>query len=306
MATRGVLRPISSIADFIALFGEDKVSRIVAVDSGSLALHTIGDKIDVSSYERDSGNSTVVGQKIATDPPEYKALWLGADAPSMLIAGQTDTIKVRFKNKSNVSWGKGDVYALISETGGKTENNDPVPVGNEYEVKLPITPSSAGIAVFTVTVYTKDGAAIKGALYQAKVRVKDPTYSANILSHTLPIAVRASWVSVKVKVRVKNVGKESWTRKKTGLRFLKEDGSAVSPFYDASDWVDESTASVSLEPRKDIILPGEEAVFAFTLKTRGLATGLYRYRLALWMSDKNTGVLVNGKDFYEAVVRVDK
>ena len=302
IVSRGILRPIASVQDFIALFGEQKLSDVVEVSTEVIALHKIGETIATGSYERNDEIVPPTLPVVATTP---RALWVNAESPQSVISGASFVVPVRFKNKSDAQWGKGDVYLLIKETQTRKENNDIVPKDVAHTFAVPLILETKGDATLTFQLYTKDGSEVKGGLYQTRVFVKEPDYKARIVSHTIPSKIKQGKTPVKVEVRIKNDGSKPWIRRKTGLKVSNSEGGA-SPFYDASDWLDIETASVSLDPKKDAILPGETAVFRFTLKTDRALLAAHTYRLSLFMTDKKEIINLNGKDFWEGTLRVER
>lgn len=302
IVSRGVLRPIPSVAEFIALFGEAKLSSVVPVSEEVIAIHPIGEPLETGAYER---NGAVVGQKLLAPASSSRVLWMSAEAPSSVVAGGRFTVPIRFKNKSDGAWEKGDMYVFVKETAARADNSDIVPFNTVHTFHVPMTLQTKGNATLTFQLYTKDGTEVKGGFYQTRVTVTEPEYRARIVSHTIPGKAKAGKKPIAVEVRIINEGAKAWTRRKTGLKVLSQNGGA-SPFYDSSDWLDRETASVSLEPKKDATLPGETAVFRFTVKTDGVPLAAYTYRLALFMSDKNQVVHLNGKDFWEGTLRLER
>ncbi len=302
IVSHGVLRPIASVQDFISLFSEQKLSDVTEVSPEVIAIHKIGELIVTGSYER-NGEIVLPLSPVAVVNP--RALWMSAESPPSVISGASFVVSVRFKNKSDVKWGKGDVYALVKETQTRKENSDIVPKDVAHTFSVPVTLEIKGDATLTFQLYTKDGAEVKGGLYQTRVSVKESDYKARIVSHTIPSKIKQGKTPFKVEVRIKNEGLKPWIRRKTGLKVSTGEG-GVSPFYDAYDWLDTATASVSLEPKKDAILPGETAVFRFTIKTDRAEIAAHTYRLSLFMADKKEIVNLNGKDFWEGTLRVER
>lgn len=302
LVSRGALRPSSSVSEFIALFGEEKLKAAAEVSQEVIALHEMSEPLPAVAYER---NGAVIGQKLVSPSSSLKALWMSADTPRSATAGAHLLIPVRFKNKSDGAWGKGDVYVTIQKTGERAENTDIVPSDTVYTFMVPFATETKGEVVLTFQLYEKNGDPVKGGLFETRLLVTEPEYRARIVSHTIPAKIRQNKTPIAVEVKIKNEGVKPWTRRKTGLKILSSDGGS-SPFYDSRDWLDKEIASVSLIPKKDVINPGESAVFRFTLKTGSVPVNLHTYRLALFMTDKKETVLLNGKDFWEGALRVER
>lgn len=303
LVSRGVLRPIKSVSEFFALFGEEKFLQVAEVSGEVIAIHTIGEHIEAGAeYER---NGASAAQTPSAEGTVSKALWISADSPRSVTAGKNIIVPVRFKNKSVGVWGKGDVYLTVEETGDRAENTDIVPPDHVYAFMVPLNLAIKGEQVLTFQLRGKDGGPVQGGLYQTRILVVAPEYMARIISHTIPGKVQQSKTPTNIEVKIKNEGVKPWVRRKTGLKMFS-DGGFASPFYDPRDWLDKEIASVSLTPKKDVINPGESAVFRFTLKTESASLSAHTYRLALFMTDKKEIVYLNGKDFWEGVVRVER
>jgi hypothetical protein len=192
----------------------------------------------------------------------------------------------------------------VEENAARAFNTDIALKDSAYMFRVPVKFDAVADTTITFKLFTKDGEYIKGGLYQTKVKVIDPEYKAEIVSSTLPIALRNSWGPIPVAVRIKNVGSKPWTRSKTGLKFLTKDGNE-SPFYDPKDWLTKEIASVSLDPKQEKIAPGEEPIFKFTINPKGRLAGTYDYRINLFMSDKQETLFLGGAEFLEMQLRID-
>lgn len=301
LVVSGILRPIPSVSDFINLFGENKWSVVKQVSDKVLALHTVGDPLQSSTYERSDGQ--VAGEQVI-GPLVYKTMWIGQTIPNPILSGVPNTLKISFKNKSTDKWVAGEVYLKAEETGDQALNIDPVLVDMVHPFEIKVTPpASPAEQTLTFKLYTKSGQYISGGLYQTTVRVASPSYRAQIVSQNLPVAVKNTWSRVAVTVKIKNIGGTAWVRRKTGLKFLA--GSGQSPFYDSADWFSPEIAAISLEPNKERIEPGETAVFRFTLKPTKIKPGTYDYRLQLYMTDQSQVIYWPDGEFMWKKVRVD-
>jgi hypothetical protein len=146
---------------------------------------------------------------------------------------------------------------------------------------------------------------MRGGGIELNVEVAPAEYSARIVSDNFKIAARNKWNVIPVKITIKNTGKKVWARKKAGLKVLSVSGGG-SDFYDANDWVNREIAAVSLKPRVELIQPGAEAVYGFTLKVRDLRPGVYTYVLQLVLKDKNDQVVfLNGQTSLSKQIRID-
>ena len=269
-------------------------------------LHAIGEPLKASAYERNSGQAAA--NNPAPTPPTpivYKTLWVASEVPPVFLTTKSYSVKLTFKNKGSDSWPAGGVYAKLESFGSTAKLPDAIPVGINAIFNFSLQLTTAGKQTLVFKVYTKDGQYIAGSMYQTEVSVIAPVYQAEIVKSNLPVAVKNKWSRVNITITLKNTGREVWTRRKTGLKLLTGTN-GISPFYDSSDWVSKDVAAVALQPAQTQIKPGESAVFQFTLKTKGLAKGVYPFRLSLWMSDKNELIYLNNNDFYTGEIRVDE
>ncbi|HBH46022.1 MAG: hypothetical protein A2445_03845 [Candidatus Jacksonbacteria bacterium RIFOXYC2_FULL_44_29] len=304
--SKGALRLIPTPSDFVSLFGDNKWDTIKQVSQDVINLHAIGEPLKASAYERNSGQAAA--NNPAPTPPTpivYKTLWVASEVPPVFLTTKSYSVKLTFKNKGSDSWPAGGVYAKLESFGSTAKLPDAIPVGINAIFNFSLQLTTAGKQTLVFKVYTKDGQYIAGSMYQTEVSVIAPVYQAEIVKSNLPVAVKNKWSRVNITITLKNTGREVWTRRKTGLKLLTGTN-GISPFYDSSDWVSKDVAAVALQPAQTQIKPGESAVFQFTLKTKGLAKGVYPFRLSLWMSDKNELIYLNNNDFYTGEIRVDE
>lgn len=313
--SNGMKLPIQSEEDITGLLGKDKLLLFTSVSQASLDLHETGDPIVYINPVA----------KVSTPPPAvdpstlYVAVWQATKAPKTVLEGTVSEFSISFLNAGASQWKKGDVRLKITDSKGNKlplKGSDwqddfgniqlarDVPPSEIYEFKFTLAGSAVGKHVLRVQLEYGDQN-MRGGGIELNVEVVPADYSARIVSDNFKIAVRNKWNVIPAKMTIKNTGKKAWTRKKTGLQVLAISGGG-SDFYDAHDWVSKDIAAVSLKPRTELIQPGAEAVYEFTMKVKDLRPGVYTYVLQLVMKDKNGQVIfLNEQTSLSKQIRID-
>ena len=313
--SNGMKLPIQSEEDITGLLGKDKLLLFTVVSQSSLDLHETGDPIVYINPVA----------KVSTAPPAvdpstlYVAIWQATKAQKTVLEGTAAEFSFSFLNAGSSQWKKEDVRLKITDSKGNklplkgadwTDDFGNIQLARDvspneiYEFKFTLAGSAVGAyAVRAHIEYANQK--MRGGGVELNVEVVPADYSARIASDNFKIAARNKWNVIPVKITIKNTGKKAWTRKKTALKVLSVSGGG-SDFYDANDWVSKDIAAVSLTPRTELIQPGAEAVYEFTLKVRGARAGVYTYVLQLAMKDKNDHVVfLNGAASLAKFIRID-
>lgn len=286
------------------IFNPDIVGAAIVVSDNILNLHE--DSLNISYID------DTIQDPIAPPPETLSSFNYDARLESMnpegliLYAGQKKTIEMKIKNTGGSVWKNKEVWLEID---GKDS-----PINSKEESVAP-----EGIATFTfdlegsktlglsqiqLTLYRNENGQKKNIITFGKFVLIKSGDTAEIVSHNIPIAVKSTWKTIQIKMKVKNTSESLvWLSRKTALEIYDASGGA-SPFYDPNDWVRKEVAAVPFN--KSSIKPGETGEFQFTLKIKGDKPGTYALKFKLNLLDKNKKSALNGSDEWIRFIRIDK
>lgn len=229
-------------------------------------------------------------------------------APAM-FAGDHQIATFQFRNLGTTAWQNDEVYLNIYDLGDNVSrlyhNNWPEQYGkinfSEASVK------SGEMATFTFSLKAPLELGLFKNIYKImgpenvvqneafSITRIDSQYSAEFVSHTIPLAVLNYW-KLPVVVKFKNTGLGSWDGNMV-LR-LYDLGGSTSVFYDSS-WNDYD-GNIRFNENK--VKPGDTATFRLYLKSPS-HIGLYLNKMLLGIPGRN--IIVQGGE-YTQIIRVDK
>ncbi len=296
--TNGERRKITSAELAIRLFGAARLQAAVTLPDDVLSLHTAGIPLD---YLDDTIPDPPPTPTPA--PPTYAAGDVTV-TPSGLagLTGQTLPIQVSVKNTGSATWQPTDVTLQLNA--GPTMNFSEATIAPGQaatfsgNLTLPTTP---GLQPQKFTVTGPGGAVLQRFAQFALVQ---PGIAAEVMSHTLPVAVKTAWRPIAVTVKLKNISTDlTWKSAKAALVLTDADGKP-SPFYDAADWVRRDVPAVPTN--RKTVAPGQTGEFHFTLKPRGVKPGTYDLRFRLELRDQGKTIPIDGQEVWTRKIRVDK
>ncbi len=305
LITNGERRKITSEKLAVALFGTERVAAAVTVSDDVLALSDAGLNIDyIDDTIPDPPAATPAPAAApAAITPHYAVESLAVTPPALAgLIGQTITVEATLVNAGNTAWQGSDVTLSLNSSPPLRFAETLVPVGATATFRGPLTfTAQPGLQPQTFTMLGPDGLPIARL---AKFALLKPAVSANVASHTLPVAIKNSWRPQPVVIRIKNVSADqTWTSAKTALRLTGPQGN-TSPFYDPADWLKPDVPAVPSKAKT--VKPGATGEFRFTLRPRGVKPGVYELHFNLELRDAQKSVLINGREEWVMKVRVDK
>ncbi|MBI4122410.1 MAG: hypothetical protein HY462_00260, partial [Parcubacteria group bacterium] len=306
-------------------YGAAAASAPTASDA-LLALTEVGDPIEyindtvpdpvkyVSYAERAGALNQNQNQNAAA--PAYLTLYDTLDVPLSMIAGNSVTAMVKFRNRGSAIWRAGSVYLKLID-----ENSSSSSFRTENRIALGEDAALNGLATFSFTAtaplaggvvkewfileYQNESGAIvemPGGLVGKDIAVISGV-SAQITSHTIPVALRNKWKPVNIAFKLKNTSTDAvWTARRAALSLHGTD-SAKSPFYDRYDWIDKEIVGVPVNKAK--IAPGGEGIVRFTLDPRGVKPGVYELVFSMELRDAKERVYLNGRQTWSRFIRID-
>ncbi|MBU1164506.1 hypothetical protein KKA15_03015 [Patescibacteria group bacterium] len=317
IATGGERMRIQTTEIFSRTFGLDKLSTAIVVSDELLEAHPAGETIEyIDDTIKDPITPTAPSSNTTSPSGSYTALFLNTQPQNIeLIDGEQKTVSIQFKNIGGATWQPETVYLKVFDQNGEAiyTQGQKFPLAesriNNGETgtfyPLLTAPSTAGLLQIQFKLfYLKNGVETQiTSGTQGKFIFVEGGETSQVLSHNYPIAVRNDWGVQNIEIRLKNTSKDTtWTSKYTKLKITNEDGSQSS-FYDPNDWLDETVAAIPINARS--IAPGEEAVFKFTLKVRGVDPKVYGHRMVLELTDLDKTVLLSGRSAWVRLMRVD-
>lgn len=307
LITNGERRKITSANLAATLLGSARVTAAVTVSDDLLILHGAGLNIDYIDDTAADPPPAVAGPTPVNTPvlvvPRFAVENLAVTPGSLVgLMGQTITVAASVTNAGNTTWQGGDVTLKMNGAAPLRFAENLVPPGHPATFTGPLTfTSSPGLQPQTFTITGPDGEAISRF---AKYALLKPAVAADVVSHTLPVAVKNTWRPLPVVVKLKNSSADqAWTSAKTALRLTGPNGNA-SPFYDPADWLKPDVPAVPIKTKT--VKPGETGEFRFTLRPRGVKPGVYELHFTLELRDVQKSVLINSREEWVMKVRVDK
>lgn len=305
LITTGERRKITSVNLAVTLFGSARVTAAVVVSDDLLTLHGAGLNID---YIDDTiADPPAPAPAPASTPapvvPRFAVENLAVTPGSLVgLMGQTITVAASVTNAGNTTWQGGDVTLKMNGATPLRFAENLVPPGHPATFTGPLTfTSSPGLQPQTFTIAGPDGEAIARF---AKYALLKPAVAADVVSHTLPVAIKNTWRPLPVVVKLKNASADqAWTSAKTALRLTGPNGNA-SPFYDPADWLKPDVPAVPIKTKT--VKPSETGEFRFTLRPRGVKPGVYELHFKLELRDAGKDVLINNREEWVMKMRVDK
>ncbi|MAG28621.1 hypothetical protein CL632_00530 [bacterium] len=312
IASADIVKRVYGIASFnIVPEASDELLELTdAGDPIEYIDDTVEDPINYISYADRQQNVTI--QK---NP--YFALFDTLIAPKSMLAGANSTVTVKFRNRGDVNWPAGQVYLkLIDEnhpTSSFIENNRiPLDTTATYNrlamfdvgITAPIEPQK--IKQWFILEYTDSSGTIvemPGGLLNQEINVISDV-SAEVVEHDLPVAIKANSRPKQVEIHLKNNSRNQvWTSRRAALT-LKGGDDTESVFYDPGDWIDNETVGVPIN--QTLIRPGETGTIKFTLDPRNVRPAIYKLVFSMELRDIEETVYINGEQFWERLIRVDK
>jgi len=299
---------------FDRTFGLSKKNSALKISTALLEIHSAGEIVD---YINDTIQDTAVDSTPTAGTASYAASFSAIEPDGLIMAnGQSQTIKLTFKNLGGTTWQNGNVWLKVTDkdsTGSSfsvTEKinfrETSVPTGQlaTFEFNLTAPTAKTGLLNQEFALYANNNGSDEKVTGISKFIIVKPGTAAQILEQNIPVAVRNTWKPITIKMKIKNLSPDlTWLSKKTALEIYNADGK-VSSFYDKNDWVRKEVAAVPTNKTK--IKPGETGEFTFTLDPRGLKPGNYVLDFQLKMLDQDKEVLLNGQETWRREIRVDK
>ncbi len=287
------------------IFGDELLQTAIVVSDSVLSLHKDG--LNVSFAD-----DTIVDPPTTVSPSPTPTQGYAGDLYSMnpesivMFYGQKRGIEIKIKNSGSAGWGGQGVWL---EAEGKNipiyfhENS--VSSGQTATFSLELDGiQKIGLQTMQFNIYYQNNNQKQTLLSFGKFILVKSDDTAEIVSHDIPIAVKKSWNSKKITMKIKNTsGSTLWLSKKTALE-IYDGNDKTSLFYDPSDWVRKEVAAVPI--KKSSIKPGETGEFTFVIKFRDVKPGTYTMKFKLHLIDKNKQVFLNGEEYWLRQIRIDK
>jgi len=300
--SNGERRKITSAELFDRVFGSERRNNAIDVPDEVLSLHAAALSLDyINDGIQDPPPGPTPAPTPAVLPYQVGTVTVSPDTLTG-ITNQTLPVTVRGINTGSTTWRRETVTLKINNGAPVALNESSVAPGQTGSFSGTLTfPSQAGLQPQSFGIFGPHGDVLTRF---AKFAVIKPGVAAEVVSATVPAAVKNTWRPVTVTVKLKNIStNQPWKSQKTALKITGPDGK-TSPFYDVNDWIRTDVAAVPIN--KKTIAPGETGEFKFTLKVKGIKPGTYQLRFALELLDAKKTVLIDGQDTWLRTLRVDK
>ncbi|OJI06162.1 hypothetical protein BK004_05070 [bacterium CG10_46_32] len=326
--SNGKKKRIASIDIATRMYGPSVVAMVPQASDATLNLTAIGDPIEYIddtvqdpfnyvSYAERTGAGIQSQSSTPVVQPTYLTLYDTIGIPDSMIAGSTASVTVKFRNRGSATWALGKVFLKLIDENSSTSSflaNNRVPLSADaaphslaeftFEIKAPLaggrtkewfiieyTDASGNIVEMPGGLVGKDLSVVSGV-------------SAQIIKHTIPVAVRNKWTPISITLEIKNTSTDQvWTSQRAAISLQAQDGTK-SPFYDRNDWID--TDIVGVPVNKRTIKPGETGIVKFTLDPRRVSPGTYTLAFSMELRDAEKDVYLNGRQTWERMIRVDR
>lgn len=290
---------------FPTVFGEPYAAQLLTVPDEILALHEDGLNI---SYANDAIQDPPPQTQPSSGAPVTWSAELVDTIPQSIVgfAGLKKKVDMVIRNNGTAVWDSQNIWIEIegySERFFAPQTSISYGADAVFSVEVPM-PTSIGLNEVRFSVWRADNENPTILLTFGKFVLVQSGDTAEIVSHTIPVAVKNNWKPITIAMKIKNTSDELvWLSRKSALEIYDAEGK-TSPFYDPNDWVRKEVAAVPVN--KIRISPGETGEFKFTLKLQGVKPGTHVLRFRLNLLDKNKKVYIEGQDFWERLIRVDK
>jgi hypothetical protein len=261
--------------------GGEFMRGAAVVDSENLTNSVAGLSLDARGGVYMAG--TAVGPSGTQDlhamkfGPSYGAEFVAQSVPSSMIAGQTYTVSVVYKNTSNVPWSLPDAFALGSSntldntTWGLSrvamQTGEVIQPGEIKKFQFRVdAPSTPGTHNFQWTMRREFVGAFGQPSTNVAVNVNSAGSAAKYVSQSVPSSVKAG-ATFSVRVKMQNIGTRTWTRAA---------GYALNVTGTSGNW---GSPTIDLGPT-EAIKPGETKTFVFNLVALSVP-GSYQIRFRM-------------------------